>query len=309
LSGQTNVLATVACMTALLLAILGSVWRSQPIMLIALVLSIVGNDALAILAGQGLTERVVILGIEGISFWWAGFGFRMRTSPTGVGRRWADALRWGAWLASGASLLGALVPLATRGDTRSLIGALALAGLLVIGQALTGRNRLITYLGSGMLLSAWLLAVFTYLPNQPQLYALPAGCYLLAIGAAERQRGAPAHQAQLLELLGMSVLLVVTFWQSLPSNLGYAMLLGLQTLLLIVLGALQRVRLLFFGGVIVFLINIAAQSVNSVQQIEKSLLAFGVGLILVVAAIYVERHRDDLLRRTRHMLTQLETWQ
>jgi hypothetical protein len=202
-------------------------------------------------------------------------------------------------------LIWALVPLLIAQDTLPLSRVLAVAGLLCVGVAWLERRLRLSYLGSAMLIGAWFL---TMPPGQPQFYALPAGIYLLAIGAAERWQGAPRRLAQLIELLGMGILLTVSFEQSLPANFSYGMLLGFEALAIMFWGALQRVRLLFFGGIVAFLANLAIQGIGSIQAVDKALLAFAVGLTLVVMAVYIERRRDALRERARYLLAQLEMW-
>ena len=226
----------------------------------------------------------------------------MLERPDGM---WAAGLQAWGLLANGAAVLLALVPLLIEHDTLPLSRVLAIAGLLCIGVALVERRLRLSYLGSAMLVGAWFLTVP---PGQPQLYAFPAGVYLLAVGAAERWRGSPRRLVQLIELLGMGILLTVSFEQSLPANFSYGMLLGFEALAIIFWGALQRVRLLFFGGIVAFLANLATQSIGPIQAMDKALLAFAVGLTLVVTAVYVERRRDELRERARHLLAQLETW-
>lgn len=297
---------------ALLLAGLATGWKDGVLAIGALILFTVGVDAGLVLYEADLATRLSVLALQGLAYWWSGQILRWYTEraecPVPLLQVWTVPLqRWGMFANGGAVVLS-LIPFETTLDTLPVSRVLALSGLLYVGKALVERNLRLSYLGSGLLVTAWFLTVLNSMPDRLQLYAIPAGIYLLSIGAAERWQGAPRRTVQLLELLGMCILLVVTFWQSLSGNFFYGALLGLEALLILVWGVLQRVRLLFFGGIIAFLVNLAVQGIGPIQTVDKALLFFTVGVCMVAGAILIERRRDYIREHTRQLLARLETW-
>lgn len=282
----------------------GNFWRSSLVLIAGLAALSFGNDYyLAQIWGASDIQRLVLLASSAIVCWWLAFGLKSWSQI------WDEALQLFALLINVLSLMiGFLAVLRNPSDPMPLITALAIGGLFYIGMAYQLRSYWLSYLASGMLVCAWIVAAFTYLPDQPQLYALPAGAYLLLVAAAERFRAGQSLTVQLMDLLGVAILLGVTFAQSLPHSFSYGMLLGAEALIVLLLGILQRVRLLFFAGLIVFILNVGVQSLSAAQQLEKTLLAFVIGLILVSVAVFVERKRDYLIAQSRRLWAEFETW-
>jgi hypothetical protein len=289
---------------ALTCLVLGGFWRVPLVMMFGLATLLLGNDYyLAQIVAASDIQRLALASSSAVALWWMGFGLK---SWSGL---WEETLQVFSLPVNIVTLfIGFAAVFRNPSDTMPLITALAIGGLFYTGVAYQERWYWLSYLASGMLVCAWIIAAFTYMPEQPQLYALPAGAYLLLVAAAERFRAGHSLPVQVLDLLGVAILLGVTFAQSLPHNFSYGMILGIEALIVIVLGIVQRVRLLFFAGLVAFILNVAVQSLSVAQQLEKTLVAFVIGLILVTVAVFVERKRDYLLAQSRRLWAEFETW-
>jgi hypothetical protein len=116
----------------------------------------------------------------------------------------------------------------------------------------------------------------------------------------------------LVEGLGVAVLLLTSFIQSLNPDSGfvYFLLLLVEALLVIWWGAGQRLKVPFFAGLFASVLNVMAQVVIQVNkyEIDRWVILFGVGLLLVSIAVYVERQRTQLLSQAYEWREALSTW-
>ena len=110
----------------------------------------------------------------------------------------------------------------------------------------------------------------------------------------------------------MGVLLVTSFVQSLnATGLPYFVLLMAEALLVLAWGWIQKRRIPFFTGIGTSVLNVLAQAVVlvSVHDINRWFVAFGVGLLIMATAIYIERSREQLRAYSRELSETLETWE
>jgi hypothetical protein len=147
--------------------------------------------------------------------------------------------------------------------------------------------------------------------RQPQWYAIPAGLYFSGVGYLERRQGRKWFSIAV-ESLGLAVLLVPTFRQSLDGAQGFpyfVLLLG-EGLLVTGWGASRRIKAPFFIGLGTSVLNVVAQVILlvNVYDVYRWFIIIGVGLVLIVTAALVERQRERIIARTREWRDALETW-
>lgn len=193
--------------------------------------------------------------------------------------------------------------------------SLAFAGALYITIAYRERHYPLGYLGMALLEIAWAILLYMNEIRQPQFYAVPGGLYFLGIAYLETQLGRKRY-AVAIEMLGLGVLLVTSFAQSLngEKGLAYFVLLMIESLLVIWWGVLQKRKVPFFTGIGASAINIAAQviiliSVHDIHRVNRWLVAFGAGLIITAIAVIAELKREQLRARSRQLSEMLETWE
>jgi hypothetical protein len=196
-------------------------------------------------------------------------------------------------------------------ETVSAALTLGFVGALYLTMSLRRRTYLLGYLGMGLLIAGWSLFLFVRNVEQPQFYAIPAGLYFTGMGFFERARR-PGRFALLIESLGLALLLVTSFAQSLNGETGfpYFLLLLVEGLLVVWWGAARRLRVPFVIGLTASVINVLAQVVVLVRvyDVNRWIIIFGVGILLVGLGIFVERRREMLLARAQEFRDMLERW-
>ena len=190
--------------------------------------------------------------------------------------------------------------------------ALAFAGALYVTIAYRGRYHRLGYIGMALLEVAWVLLLFINDVGQPQWYAIPAGLYFMGLAYLEWSRNKSKYAVGI-EVLGLGVLLVTSFVQSLSSANGlpyFALLLG-EAILVIFWGVYQKRKIPFFTGSGATALNLVAQTIVLVEvhDINRWFVAFGAGLLIMSIAIYIERSREQLRLRARELSETLETWE
>ncbi len=190
--------------------------------------------------------------------------------------------------------------------------SLAFAGALYVAIAYRGRMYRLGYVGMALLELAWVLVLIINDVAQPQWYAIPGGLYFLGLGYLEWTHNKSKY-AVALEILGLGLLLVTSFAQSLngESGLPYFALLLVEGLVVIWWGVFQKRKIPFFTGIGASALNIVAQVIVlvNVYDINRWLVAFGAGLLIMGLAIYIERSRERLRERARELSETLEKWE
>lgn len=131
-----------------------------------------------------------------------------------------------------------------------LIRTFALLGLFYLTAALAENRPRLSYLALLLLLAAWSLWLLAIQgARELQLYAVPAGFYLLLLGWLEWQRGSQAA-GRWLDWTAV----IVLFGSALSQSFGnhgelYALLMIGEGLLLAWMGSLRRLRRLLYLGV------------------------------------------------------------
>lgn len=310
---ETAIILGVA--SALLVGLLAALWHDRALPYGAL-------SFLAIATGYrlGWTGMTVAQGMA----WTAGIGLglyllarlvELLQARTGIGDEsplavWPKPLTVAAVFFSGMATVVALPSITTETSTYAI--ELIFAGVLYLTIAYRGRYHWLGYLAVAMLQVAWVLMLIVWDVEQPQLYAIPAGLYLVGVGTLERRRRADRFPVSL-ECFGLAVLLLTSFIQSLNGAAGfpYFLLLLAEGLLVIGWGAWRCIKIPFFVGLGASALNVVAQVVVlvSVYEVNRWFIILGVGLLLVGAAILVERRREQIVSRAQEWRGVVESWE
>jgi len=253
-------------------------------------------DSFAVIGGIGFGLYLLARIIEGI-----------RQARLDV---WIKPLTNVAMLLTGLAVVATLPFILS--NTTAAAFALAFAGALYLTVAYRGHYHRLGYTAMAMLQVAWALLLIVRNVAEPQLYAIPAGLYFSGVGFLERRRGRKWF-ALVVESFGLAVLLLTSFIQSLDGVGGfwYFVLLLVEGLLVIWWGAARRLKIPFFVGLAASALNVTAQVVVliNVYDVNRWILIFGVGILLVSAAVFVERQRVRIIARAQEWRVALEAWE
>jgi hypothetical protein len=157
----------------------------------------------------------------------------------------------------------------------------------------------------------WALLLIDQEVKQPQLYAIPAGLYFVLVGFMERRQGRTLF-ATIVEGFGLAVMVVTSFIQSINGVEGfpYFLLLLAEGLLIVWWGVVQQRKTPFFIGIGASVLNVVSQVVVliNVYDVQRWIIILCVGILLVTAAIFVERQRERIIVRMQEWREELETW-
>ena len=189
-----------------------------------------------------------------------------------------------------------------------VIWVLALVGLLYVAAAAVYRRLRLGYLAIGMLLISWFLYAF-YINawanlREVQWYALPAGLYLLGIGALEWGRGNKGL-ARWLDYAALLLMFGSLFWQTLVYGWWFALTLGGEGFVAFWWGSARRLRRFFYAGMTGVILATLGQLLNALQAVNQWITFGIIGLVLVAIAVIVER-RLEAIKAWQQVL---ETWE
>ncbi|MFQ5575434.1 MAG: hypothetical protein ACE5G8_00445 [Anaerolineae bacterium] len=181
---------------------------------------------------------------------------------------------------------------------RMVIRVFSVLGLLYLAAAFIRRYLRLAYAAVAMLLLAWVLYAF-YVQvwaglARAQWYAVPAGLYLLGVGYLEWGQGRKTV-ARWIDYAAMLLMLGSLFWQTLVFGWAYFWMLLLEGLLAVWWGSARRLRRFLYAGMVAIILGTVGQLINAALQLINQWLVFGlIGLLLVLAAVLVERKLEDL---------------
>jgi hypothetical protein len=290
----------------LLYTLFATLWQDQLLAQLALIFGALAGGLQ--LRKQGLNVPQVFTGLSGLAFGLYLLSWLVETLKGFVGFWRAPLVRFALTL----SVLGLLVTLpGVLGESIPTALTLGIAGALYLTLSLRKRMLLLGYLGMGLLLAGWSLLLFRQNISEPQLVAVPAGLYFVGMGFFERLRH-PGRFPLLIESLGLALLLVTSFVQSVNGAGGfpYFLVLLVEGLLVIWWGAARHLRVPFIIGMSASVLNVLAQVVVLVRvnNINPWITFFAVGILILGLALFIERRREMLISRSQEFRDLLERW-
>jgi hypothetical protein len=142
-----------------------------------------------------------------------------------------------------------------------------------------------------------------------QIYALPAGTYLIMIGYLEHHFGS-RKIAVWIDRLAILLVLGSSFWQSLGDYhpLSYATLMGMECLAMVFFGSARRLRRYLYAGLVGLAVNVVAQLVDPLLR-GSWIVFLVVGLVVVIIAVIVERKLEQVKEMSEDVRRRLEAWE
>lgn len=220
-----------------------------------------------------------------------------------------------------------LITLAQQGSSQEqwellswVLGWSGLYGLLVASLESQRKPSLqdkLRYLGYGAVLLlelAFSLRLLLVNVSQIQLYVLPIGLTCLVIGWLEQlkhnHRSAPLLEAVgLILVLGTTLLQAFNFQTNGLNKSWYGWIIVFEGLLITGLGAANRLRYYFFGGITAVLLGLVALLIDPVRTANMWLTLGITGLVLIGLALFLEHKREVVIRLTKDWLYQLKQWE
>jgi hypothetical protein len=189
------------------------------------------------------------------------------------------------------------------------VRTLALLGLLYLTAALVERRPRLSYLALLLLFTSWSMwLLFIQRASELQLYAVPAGFYLLLMGWLEWASGSRAL-ARWLDWLGVLILFGSAFWQSFGVHGElYALVMIAEGLLIAWLGSLRRLRRLLYLGVAGVVTAVAGQLIEPLFALNTFVLLL-LGILLVGLGIALERRLDKVRELSQELRAKMDHWE
>ncbi len=333
---MTDSAALVTLNHALLLALVASVWGARPLSYISLALGVFSLHQWTLAHTYPATTLAISLASLSLGYGLLGYLitlFQRSLNKKYVLRDWVAVWEYSAQrsglvlsgytlfltLALGLDIAGwtvramfgypfrEIVDLAT---VYMVINVFSFLGLLYLTAAIVQRNVRQGYAALGLLISAWMVYVF-YIQswtnlNYVQWYAVPVGLYLIAIAYLEAKRGYKIL-ARWIDYAALLLMLGSLFWQILILGWLYFLFMIGEGLAAMWWGSAHRLRRYLYAGVAGVILGTVGQLVNAtLSLVSNQWVVFGlIGLVLVIAAIIVERKLDDL----RAWQGSLESWE
>ena len=156
------------------------------------------------------------------------------------------------------------------------------------------RKANMDYLTSFFVLSTYIWHLWYLNISETLYYSLPIGLYFLVLGFLREERHNEHDNANILNLVGNGMLIIPTFFLA-QSNSGwfYPVVLGGIGLSLLGIGISTKIRTYQFSGSAGIILAIIPQTFQYLLLIPKWLLVGIVGLLFVVAAIFLLLKRDE----------------
>jgi hypothetical protein len=195
------------------------------------------------------------------------------------------------------------------------MGAVAVFGLLLAAEAWRTRAMAVGYAGSVVLLTALLLGIGHFRPENPQAYIVPIGLYLLGTAQFLSPRRASLPEdfrflPSLAEIAAAGVLLGTTFLQTFNDGTTYRFILLGETLVYLLAGLLLRRRLvvapaLAFATIAAALFALEGEGEGGLPP--WAILAI-VGIFLIAVGFLFLVRRDLWERAQRAALGWWQAW-
>ena len=294
-------------------------WRlaHPPVVILAVPWALIAGWQGAGWLGLDREARTAATGLVGWLFMGAAMrrGPAARTSGLSIG---GGAYQWAtwAWFAAGATTaLAAMLVSATYRDSdawRIQVGLAWLDLTLILAVvAWLGRSRDLAAGAALTLLPALLAVIGLAHPNDAQMYAIPAGLYLLVVGSLmrrDRRSGRPSA-AGIVAGAGVATLVLTSVTPSVDTGqLAYALWGLAEGLVLVGLGIAQRWRVVVVGGAAGVVLIAVRQLFDALAALPGWVILGGSGIALLGLAVVLLLVRDRLARTGRLVAERWAGW-
>ncbi|MBO9314046.1 MAG: hypothetical protein J7465_17765, partial [Chloroflexus sp.] len=196
-------------------------------------------------------------------------------------------------------------------DLRAGVIALVNGGVLLVTATFRERRSIYAYLAGAVFVTASLGQFLVWELREVQLYVVPVGIYLFALAAGIRIFQRQVSVARLVDSAAVCLLLGVTFIQAGGSgeNVGYVMLFGGESLLVMAYGILARLRVPFIGGVAGLVIAVLWMVAYAASMLNQWLVLGLLGMLMLLTYVLLERQQEQLRRLGRDLVMRLQEWQ
>jgi hypothetical protein len=300
---------------ALLLALLGTLWRGRAEVWASLLAAAVAfQDTLRVLAIPIVDQpprwalAALVLSLVAIA---------LRRQSWSMLAVWPRPLYMGAIAAGAAAVLWALdlqFASATRGALQPLSATVALSGLTLVAHGFDRHERMLVYQGVALLEIGYMLQLVFFDVGQPQAFALPAGLYLLGVAFLEWRRGNDSRVKSVLELAGLAILLGVSLVQAVGwlgaglDHYAYATFLVIESVALFGLAAVVHWRRSFFAGALALVLDVGILLADPLRSLNTWYLVAVIGLTMIAAVIFIEQRRQQIPFWLHDWRQRLENW-
>jgi hypothetical protein len=279
--------------------------RDRPALLYGTTL-LAGVGLVAGLSAPDVPAPAQALGFTGTGWALAGVGLALGARRPAARLRLVEG---GVALAAIACPVAIATQIAGRADASLLPLTLALlAGLL--GLVAAGLRRLwVAEAATGVAVAALLAQFSAWNRDDIQWYSVPVALWLIGLALLHARRG-QIKLANGLGTAGLVALLGPTLVQALvhPEGWRYALLAGVEALVLLAIGLRQRLRLPIGAGVLTLSLIAARQVFDGVRSLPAWAIIGVVGVALLCAALALLLRRDALNRAGAELRGHWQTW-
>ena len=160
-------------------------------------------------------------------------------------------------------------------------------------DAATYKKAALGYFASavGILTYLWQMKYLGF--AETQVYTLPVGVYFITLAYLQRVKGNLSNQ-DLLNYAGLFFLLIPTLFQSFGDNgAKYALLLGVEGVIIFALGNSLRYKSYIYAGIGAIVLAVISQTYEFVFSLPRWLITAIAGLAFLSTAIYLLLHRKE----------------
>jgi hypothetical protein len=144
------------------------------------------------------------------------------------------------------------------------------------------------------------VAILTYLWQmkylgftETQTYTLPLGLYFMVLAYLQKKSG-KREISSLLDYTGLFILFIPTLFQSFgPLGAKYALLLGIEGVIVFALGNTLSYRIYVYAGIAATVTAVISQTYEFLFSLPRWLITAAAGLLFLSTAIYLLLHRKE----------------
>jgi len=177
--------------------------------------------------------------------------------------------------------------------------AFVIGGFFYLTASFVYDAELLVFAGFGLFLAAYLTRLAHTRVSIHEWYSVPIGVYVLSMGYLHERSHPESGTTALSNPLGLLIVLgasTIAFMSTTGVEAQlHAILGGLLSLAFLLAGAILRTKAFFFGGVLFLAWNALYQSWDFLYALPKWVTIGGLGLALLLSAIYMERRRERVL--------------